>query len=52
MRIQTSDLSKTYEKKYIALENLTLDLSLNGIFSIIGRNGAGKTTFVRIMSTS
>ena len=51
MRIQTSDLSKTYEKKYIALENLTLDLSLNGIFSIIGRNGAGKTTFVRIMST-
>ena len=51
MRIQTSDLSKTYEKKYTALENLTLDLNLNGIFSIIGRNGAGKTTFVRIMST-
>ena len=51
MRIQTSDLSKTYDKKYTALENLTLDLNLNGIFSIIGRNGAGKTTFVRIMST-
>ena len=51
MRIQTSDLSKTYEKKYTALENLTLDLNLNGIFSIIGRNGAGKTTFIRIMST-
>ncbi|MCW6159105.1 MAG: ABC transporter ATP-binding protein [Thermoplasmatales archaeon] len=51
MRIQTFDLSKTYEKKNTALKNLTLDLNLNGIFSIIGRNGAGKTTFVRIMST-
>ncbi len=51
MRIRTDELSKTYERKYKALEGLTLDLNRNGIFSIIGRNGAGKTTFVRIMST-
>jgi ABC-2 type transport system ATP-binding protein len=51
MRLRTLELSKTYEKKYKALENLSLDLNMNGIFSVIGRNGAGKTTFVRILST-
>ncbi|MEM0135453.1 MAG: ABC transporter ATP-binding protein [Thermoplasmatales archaeon] len=51
MRIRTSELFKTYEKKYRALENLSIDVNMNGIFSVIGRNGAGKTTFVRIMST-
>lgn len=51
MRIRTIELSKTYEKKSRALENLSIDVNMNGIFSIIGRNGAGKTTFVRILST-
>lgn len=51
MRIKTVGLSKTYERKLRALESLSIDLDMNGIFSVIGRNGAGKTTFVRIMST-
>jgi ABC-2 type transport system ATP-binding protein len=51
MRLRTLELSKTYEKKYKALEGLSLDINMNGIFSVIGRNGAGKTTFVRILST-
>ncbi len=51
MRIRTTGLSKTYDRKNKALEDLSIDLNMNGIFSIIGRNGAGKTTFVRILST-
>lgn len=51
MRIRSSELSKIYDKRNRALEGITIDINLNGIFSIIGRNGAGKTTFVRIMAT-
>ncbi len=51
MRIRTEELSKTYDRKHKALESLSIDVNMNGIFSVIGRNGAGKTTFVRIMST-
>jgi ABC-2 type transport system ATP-binding protein len=51
MRLRTQELSKTYDKKFQALDNLSLDLNMNGIFSIIGKNGAGKTTLVRILST-
>ena len=51
MKIRTESLSKTYDKKNQALSGLSLNLNLNGIFSIIGRNGAGKTTFIRILST-
>ncbi|MEM0141549.1 MAG: ABC transporter ATP-binding protein [Thermoplasmatales archaeon] len=51
MKIKTISLSKTYEGKYKALESVSINVNLNGIFSIIGRNGAGKTTFLRILST-
>ncbi|MEM0138834.1 MAG: ABC transporter ATP-binding protein [Thermoplasmatales archaeon] len=51
MKIRTVSLSKTYEGKYRALENVSVNVNLNGIFSIIGRNGAGKTTFLRILAT-
>ncbi|MEM3313714.1 MAG: ATP-binding cassette domain-containing protein, partial [Thermoplasmatales archaeon] len=51
MKIKTVSLSKIYEGKYKALENVSINVNLNGIFSIIGRNGAGKTTFLRILAT-
>ncbi|MCL4376713.1 ABC transporter ATP-binding protein [Candidatus Parvarchaeota archaeon] len=48
-------LSKSYKdkkrKSSSALKNVSLDLDINGIFTLIGRNGAGKTTFIRIVST-
>jgi ABC-2 type transport system ATP-binding protein len=34
-----------------ALEDLTLDIPSGRVYGVIGRNGAGKTTFVRIAST-
>ncbi len=34
-----------------ALEDLTLDVPKGRIYGLIGRNGAGKTTFVRIAAT-
>ncbi|MGC8645802.1 MAG: ABC transporter ATP-binding protein [Thermoplasmata archaeon] len=51
MRIRTLSISKTYDRKQRALQDVSIDVNLNGIFSIIGRNGAGKTTFLRIMAT-
>ncbi len=34
-----------------ALADLSLDIPTGGIYGLIGRNGAGKTTFVRISAT-
>ncbi len=34
-----------------ALEDLSLEVPAGGIYGLIGRNGAGKTTFVRIAAT-
>jgi len=51
MEIIAKSLTKIYDRKYKALDNVDLDINMNGIFSIIGKNGAGKTTLVRILST-
>ena len=34
-----------------ALAGLTLDVPTGGVYGLIGRNGAGKTTFIRIAAT-
>jgi ABC-2 type transport system ATP-binding protein len=46
-------LGKVYSgsKGRKALDDVDLNISSNGIFSIIGMNGAGKTTLVRILAT-
>ena len=55
VRLIVRNLSKNYkdkkDKRSLALKNVSLDLDINGIFTLIGRNGAGKTTFIRIVST-
>ena len=43
------NLTKSYGKKTV-LENLNLTLESNKIYGLIGRNGAGKTTMLSIMS--
>lgn len=43
------NLTKTYGKKTV-LENLNLTLESGKIYGLIGRNGAGKTTMLSIMS--
>ncbi|MDE1853827.1 MAG: ABC transporter ATP-binding protein [Thaumarchaeota archaeon] len=50
--LQARQLSKTYRKaKRPALDGLDLEIDSGQIFTMLGRNGAGKTTFLRIAST-
>jgi ABC-2 type transport system ATP-binding protein len=50
--IRSEGLSKTYAKaKAPALDAVSLKIPDRSVYGLIGRNGAGKTTFVRIAST-
>lgn len=50
--IKTDEITKTYRKTTTpALSKVTLDVQSGEIFTLLGRNGAGKTTFIRICAT-
>jgi ABC-2 type transport system ATP-binding protein len=51
--IRTDDLVKVYHSKQTveALKNMSLSINKGELFTLIGQNGAGKTTFLRIIST-
>jgi len=50
--IKTDEITKTYKKTTTpALSKVTLDVQSGEIFTLLGRNGAGKTTFIRICAT-
>jgi ABC-2 type transport system ATP-binding protein len=50
--VEASKLVKYYNKKREpALDNLNLSVKEGQIFTLLGRNGAGKTTFLRITTT-
>ncbi|NMB00725.1 MAG: ATP-binding cassette domain-containing protein [Firmicutes bacterium] len=49
MEIVISNLSKKFGST-TALDNVTLKIG-SGMFGLLGRNGAGKTTFMRILTT-
>ncbi len=44
-------LVKVYGNGFCALKGITLSVNSGTVFSLLGRNGAGKTTFLRIMTT-
>ncbi|WP_297955491.1 ABC transporter ATP-binding protein [uncultured Ruminococcus sp.] len=46
--IKTKDLCKRY-KSFKALDGLELSVPKGSIYGLVGRNGAGKTTFFRIL---
>jgi ABC-2 type transport system ATP-binding protein len=48
--IRVRDLEKSY-KKLRALRGVDLDVARGSIFALLGSNGAGKTTVVKILST-
>jgi ABC-type multidrug transport system ATPase subunit len=48
--VEARNLSKRYENK-TALDNLSFKVEPNEIFGLIGPDGAGKTTLIRILST-
>src|SRR5947209_13819230 len=50
--IQSSSLVKVYHRsKTPALKQVSLTVNRGQIFTLLGRNGAGKTTFLRIAAT-
>jgi ABC-2 type transport system ATP-binding protein len=50
--IEAVNLSKVYKgSKHAALSNVSLNVEPSKIFTLLGRNGAGKTTFIRICAT-
>jgi ABC-2 type transport system ATP-binding protein len=50
--LEAASLTKVYRKgKAPALDKLDLEIESGQIFTMLGRNGAGKTTFLRIAST-
>jgi ABC-2 type transport system ATP-binding protein len=52
LSIITEELSKIYKgSKIAALDSISLTVRSRQVFTLLGRNGAGKTTFVRICAT-
>ena len=55
VKLQIRNLSKIYKEKSgkneHALKNINIEDDINGILTVIGRNGAGKTTMIRVLST-
>jgi ABC-2 type transport system ATP-binding protein len=50
--IEANEVSKIYKAcASPALNNVSLEVELGQIFTLLGRNGAGKTTFVRMCAT-
>ncbi|MDX8361679.1 ABC transporter ATP-binding protein [Cytobacillus sp. IB215316] len=49
MKIYTQNLSQKYGSK-TALHNLNITLEEDKIYGLLGRNGAGKTTFMQILA--
>jgi ABC-2 type transport system ATP-binding protein len=52
--ITAEHLGKVYPhapRGVAALSNVSLDIPTGGVYGLIGRNGAGKTTFIRIAAT-
>ena len=48
--IQVRDLEKSYEDLHV-LQGVDFDVARGSIFALLGSNGAGKTTVVKILST-
>ncbi|MEM4176022.1 MAG: ABC transporter ATP-binding protein [Nitrososphaeria archaeon] len=49
--LKAVELSKVYKSGARALDNVSFEFKGQGVFTILGRNGAGKTTFLRIIGT-
>jgi ABC-2 type transport system ATP-binding protein len=47
--VETSHLTKIYQNRQIALNDLTLAIEPGAVLGLLGPNGAGKTTFLRLV---
>ncbi|MCR4843039.1 MAG: ABC transporter ATP-binding protein, partial [Eubacterium sp.] len=48
--IAADDLCMTYNKKNVALDHLNVDICSGQLIGLIGANGSGKTTFMRLVA--
>jgi ABC-2 type transport system ATP-binding protein len=52
LAVEAVQVCKLYKgSNYSALDNVSIEVEPGRIFTLLGRNGAGKTTFVRICAT-
>ena len=50
-RLEIKNIKKTYDnEKELVLNNLSFNLYENELFALLGQNGAGKSTFISILS--
>lgn len=47
--VETSHLTKIYQDRQIALNDVTLAVEPGAVLGLLGPNGAGKTTFLRLV---
>ena len=47
--VETSHLTKIYQNRQIALNDVTLSIEPGCVLGLLGPNGAGKTTFLRLI---
>lgn len=47
--IQTSNLTRRFDKKIIAVDHIALQVPQGSIYGFLGPNGAGKTTTIRLL---
>lgn len=48
--IEITNLSKTYDKRSFAVNNLTITIPRGRIIGLLGPNGSGKTTLIKMMN--
>lgn len=48
--IEFMNVTKSYGNQAVALDNLSVKISENGIYCLLGKNGAGKTTFMKLLA--
>lgn len=49
--LEVQNLTKTYKNKFKALSGINLKIEDNSFLALLGKNGAGKTTFIGILSS-
>ena len=49
--LSVSDISKSYDKKILAVQNLSFELDEGDFFGFLGPNGAGKSTTISLLSS-
>ena len=47
--VEAQALTKIYQRRQIALNNVTMTVPKGCVLGLLGPNGAGKTTFLRIV---